>query len=377
MSEGYVKTSANNVNDLLNQIVGQAVVHGWTQLHLGAHGREPADVFPQLGRRGHISKDGVVVNLASFPAFDGQNGGTNTALAFIPERFRNGNYYWGFGNGSNGYVNPDVLALNVSSGFDINSQWFNQPGSDRVSSDGGHEFRSIRAKDAIGNVWMFFFENPASLAVICEVRPGEFYWLTAGNIDKGSDVGTAQFYGASLTSQNLGNGYPTSLDGVQVRCTHAEAAPVRFNGWGGWVPSPVRVYGWNTYSPADGDEVPSYPSWRHNTSNIPNDNLVPEVTMGYDSLTGRMWLHPVRAYINRRGGGRSYLGVIPHVHYCTMSHFVGEEVISIGGVEYMIFPASWRSTPYDWDEGELTYLQWGPWYRNSTQGTGIAVRRPN
>ena len=42
MSEGYVLTSALNVNDLLNQIIGQAAVHGWSQNFLGGLGPERA-----------------------------------------------------------------------------------------------------------------------------------------------------------------------------------------------------------------------------------------------------------------------------------------------------------------------------------------------
>lgn len=374
MSEGYVKSSANNVNDLLNQIVGQAVVHGWTQHHLGPQGGDQ-ELSPQLGRRGHISKDGVVINLASFPGGAGQNGAANTAGGIIPPAHRNGNYSWGFGNSSNGYVNPDVLAINVSSGYDINRPWYSQPGSDRLDEEGRFEFRTIRAKDAIGNVWMFFYENPAAIAVVCEIRPGEFYWLMGGNILKEYSLDVAQFYGASLTSQGLGNGYPDTLAGVQVRAIHPNAAPTRFNGWGGYVPSPARGYGSGVYNPAVGDEVPAYPVWQSNSS-VPNDDQVPEPTRGYDPLTGRMWLHPVRAYINKSGGGRSYIGAIPYVHYCTTSHFVGEEVVTVGGEEYMIFPANWRASPYDWDVTTASYAQWGPWYRNNTRGSGIALRRP-
>ena len=38
MAEGYVFTSATDVNDLLNQIVSQAAVHGWTQHRLDGLG---------------------------------------------------------------------------------------------------------------------------------------------------------------------------------------------------------------------------------------------------------------------------------------------------------------------------------------------------
>lgn len=374
MAEGYVKTSANNVNDLLNQIVGQAVAHGWTQHHLGEQGGDQP-LSPQLGRRGHISKDGVVINLASYPGSGTQNGGAATSGGMVRPQDRHEGYNWGFGNNNSGWVNPDALAICASSGFlEGEHWWYRQPGADQLTND-THYLRVIRAKDAIGNVWMFFHENPAALSVVCEVRPGHFYWLTGGNIQTDYPLEVAQFYGASLAPHQLGNGYPSTLGGVQVRAVHPNAAPTRQHGWGGYVPSPDIGYGPGIYSPAVGAEVPAYPT-QIRSSSTPNDDLVPEPTRGYDPLTGRFWPHPVRAYMNKVGGGRSYIGVIPHIHFCTTSHFVGEEVVSIGGDEYMIFPANWRSSPYGWDVTTTSYDVWGPWYRNNTRGTGIAIRRP-
>ena len=59
MAEGYVFTSATDVNDLLNQIISQAAVHGWSQNELST--------FSSAGRRGHISKDGVTLNFCYQP----------------------------------------------------------------------------------------------------------------------------------------------------------------------------------------------------------------------------------------------------------------------------------------------------------------------
>lgn len=60
MAEGYVFTSATDVNDLLNQIISQAAVRGWTQ-------NTELSTFSSAGRRGHISKDGVTLNFCSMP----------------------------------------------------------------------------------------------------------------------------------------------------------------------------------------------------------------------------------------------------------------------------------------------------------------------
>ena len=78
MAEGYVFTSATDVNDLLNQIISQAAVHGWTQNELST--------FSSAGRRGHISKDGVTLNFCSMPGPNADTGNTNTILDTIIPR---------------------------------------------------------------------------------------------------------------------------------------------------------------------------------------------------------------------------------------------------------------------------------------------------
>lgn len=370
MAEGYVFTSAADVNDLLNQIVSQAAVHGWSQRHLGGLGAS--------GRRGHISKDGVFVNLASAQTIaTDASAGTTLLNTIIPsaDRASGNSYNWSQSLGGGVYVNPDVLCINGSTGYDSAVGWYRQPGAD-VQNDANPNqgrFSLIRAKGAIGKVYMFFYENPTALLVVCEVRPGEFYWLAAGNLQKDSPFTGGQYYGASLRDLNTVSAYPGQLSNMMIRVEHAEVARTRGQFWGGsYVTSPsysMPSSPWTVKSP---DRVPGY--WVHHSST--NPSLWSEVQdRGYDPASGRLWLHPPLTYAVRPNDSKSLIGVLPHVHYSTVENFVGADIVTIGGEEYMVFPANWRKSPYS--RNDTTDSSLGvPWYRNNHYGSGFAARKP-
>lgn len=380
MSEGYVLTSALDANDLLNQIVGQAAVHGWTQNFLGALGSN--------SRRGHISKGGVTVNFASVLANTTSNvGGQNALNEVISSGSRDPalSYAWAYSvyvAPNQVWANPDVLAINAGSGFNGGLAWHAQPGADRKddgSSSGYSRFNLIRCKGAIGRVHMFFFEDPVAIFVVAEVRPGEFYWLAAGMLDKDYPFEGGQFYGASLLDTGPGNAVPRSFAAIRTRCTHPEAITQRGNGWGeNYQPAPDEgYYSWPNTPPLY--YLPGYWSeYINGQTEVTNQDRAGEVQRGYSPSTGRLWAAPPRTYVHRAGSGHSYLGVLPHTHFTTVSHFIGGEVVSLGGVEYMIFPFNWRTSPYDWDvtSGGLGGGSLGPWYRNNCRGSGFMLRKP-
>lgn len=380
MSEGYVLASATDVNDLLNQIVSQAAVHGWTQNFLGGLGT--------TGRRGHISREGVTINLASVTVNTTSSTDAGRALnEVIPAADRDTalSYSWGYAYGSpTQYANPDILCINASTGYDGGLAWYKQPGADR-KNDGANtnvgRFQCIRAKSAIGKVHMFFYDNPACIVVICEVRPGEYYWLMGGNLQKDYTFDGGQFYGASLWDYQPGNSYPVSTYNVQTRVGDAQALKARGNGFGcSFQAHPDEGYfnaGSSGANPAENYYVPAIRTL-YNGNSFPNDDQVSEVQRGYDEATGRLWLGVPKTYALRVGGGTSYLGVLPHMFYTTTQTFVGGETVSLGGVEYMVFPFNWRASPYDWDitTGGIAAGVNGPWYRNNTRGVGLALRKP-
>lgn len=375
MAEGYVLVSALNANDLLNQLVGQAAAHGWTQNFLGAHGAN--------SRRGHISKGGVTVNLASILVdTTASNGGTNALNEIIPAVNRDTSltYIWDYNYGWGQWANPDVLCISAGTGYDGGLAWFLQPGADRKDDAAGASigrFQTIRCKGAIGKVHMFFFEDPVAFVVVAEVRPGESYWLSAGMLHKDYEFAGGQFYGASLLDTGPGNATPRAFGAIRTRCDEAQALTQRGNRWGSnYQTSPDEGYANFTNNPP-AFYLPG--TWtEYSSSGTPNDDRVSEVQLGYEPATGRLWAGVPRTYVHRVGGGHAYLGVLPHIHYTTVSHFIGGEVVSVGGVEYMIFPFNWRASPYDWDQTAVGVGGGspGPWYRNGCRGSGMLLRKP-
>lgn len=373
MSEGYVFTTALDVNDLLNQIVGQAAAHGWTQHLLAGNGAN--------GRRGHISKDGCVINLASNIASNVNGGGTTNLNEVIPVGARDSalSYSWNAGIVSGGYFQPDALCINAGTGYNGSLPWYGQPGADCKSDaePGVARFRVVRAKGAIGAVHMFFFEDPAAIVVIAEMRSGQFYWLAGGNLLKDYDFPGGQFYGASLPDTSLQNGTPAGLEGALLRCAQAQAVPGRGNSWGGYFSSPLRSVGPASDIPA-GEKVPG-PFVRIVGGSTPNSDSVDQVQRGYSTSTGRLWASPPRCYTNRVGGGKSYLGLVPHCHFITTLSFVGGETVSVGGVEYMTVPWNFRESPYNWNTRGLSAIDpaQAAFTRNSGAGSGWMIRKPS
>ena len=375
MAEGYVFSSATDVNDLLNQIISQAAVHGWTQNELST--------FSSVGRRGHISKDGVTLNFCSMPGPNADGGGTNTVLnTIIPpaDQFQSsGAYVWRYylGSPTNAHYCPDVICLNAGTGYSSGSPWYRQPGADVMAgAENQGRFSVMRAKGAVGKVHMFFFDDPSAIFVFAEVRAGEWYWLAGGNLLKDYEYGGGQFYGASMRDVNIISASPFSFSAMEHRVTEASALVTRGNGWGsGYQSAPDYQVVGNTYQLPDGRWLPGY-YLAHYPGGAPNEDDTSQVQLrGYDAATGRLWIHPPFAYVSRVEGGSSYLGVLPHVHYSTTEAFVGGEVVSIGGVEYMILPFNWRASPWDRDASQTSALSLC-WTRNNNNGAGAAIRKP-
>ena len=375
MAEGYVFTSATNVNDLLNQIISQAAVHGWTQHELS--------VFAGSGRRGHISKDGVTLNFCSMLGPNAETGNVTTVLnSIIPleDQFQqNGLYQWRFYLGISPvtFYCPDVICINAGTGYGAMTPWYRQPGADVMEGANNQgRFSVIRGKGAIGKVHMFFFDNPSAIFVFAEMRAGEWYWLAGGNLQKDYEYDGGQFYGASMRDNNIIWEYPFSFSAMEHRVTAAGVSTTRGNGWGsGYQSAPDRKVGGSWYQLPQGRWLPGYYMAHYHVPGANDDDTSQVQLRGYDGATGRLWIQPPYAYATRTDGGSSYLGVLPHVHYSTTEAFVGGEVVSIGGVEYMILPFNWRMTPWDRDTSDApaTTLCWG---RNNNNGAGIAVRKP-
>lgn len=376
MAEGYVFTSATDVNDLLNQIISQAAVHGWTQNELST--------FSSAGRRGHISKDGVTLNFCSMPGPNAETGYVNTILnTIIPpaDQFQSsGSYQWRYSLGTiptNTFYCPDVICINAGTGYSGGSPWYRQPGADVMAAANNRgRFSVLRAKGAIGKVHMFFFDNPSAIFVFAEVRAGEWYWLAGGNLQKDYEYAGGQFYGASMRDNDIISEAPFSFSAMEHRVTDAGVVVTRGNGWGSVyqsAPDTKAFSGW--YQVPQGRWLPGY-YMAHYNSTLANEDDTSQVQLrGYDGATGRLWVQPPYAYAGRVDGGSSYLGVLPHVHFSTTEAFVGGEVVSIGGIEYMILPFNWRMSPWDKD----TYAAAATslcWTRNNHNGAGIAVRKP-
>lgn len=379
MAEGYVFSSATDVNDLLNQIISQAAVHGWTQNELST--------FSSTGRRGHISKDGVTLNFCSMPGPNAETGNVNTILnTIIPpaDQYQTaGLYQWRYSLGTsptNTFYCPDVICINAGTGYSSGSPWYRQPGADVMAAANNQgRFSVLRAKGAIGKVHMFFFDNPSAIVVFAEVRAGEWYWLAGGNLQKDYEYSGGQFYGASMRDGNIISAFPFSFSAMEHRVTEASVPVTRGNGWGSSYQSApdYQVLG-NFYQLPEGRWLPGYYMAHYTDAStpVPNQDDTSQVQLrGYDGATGRLWIQPPYAYVTRNEGGSSYLGVLPHVHYSTTEAFVGGEVVSIGGVEYMILPFNWRLSPWDKDMSQTAAASLC-WTRNNNNGAGAAIRKP-
>ena len=375
MAEGYVFTSATDVNDLLNQIISQAAVHGWTQNELST--------FSSAGRRGHISKDGVTLNFCSMPGPNADTVNVNTILnTIIPpaDQYQySGSYQWRYSLGTSPatYYCPDVICINAGTGYSSGSPWYRQPGADVMAANNNQgRFSVLRAKGAIGKVHMFFFDNPSAIFVFAEVRAGEWYWLAGGNLQKDYEYAGGQFYGASMRDNNIISEAPFSFSAMEHRATDAGVVVTRGNGWGSVYQSApdTKVFS-NSYQVPQGRWLPGYYKAHYGDSQANTDDTSQVQLRGYDGATGRLWIHPPYAYAARAGGGSSYLGVLPHVHYSTTEAFIGGEVVSIGGVEYMVLPFNWRASPWDKDAYN-TQAASLCWTRNNHNGAGAAIRKP-
>lgn len=363
MAEGFVQTSATDANDLLGQIVSQAMLHGWEQHLLGP-------IAGGAGRRGHFSKDGVTVNLASRLAATRDNIGD-----VVPPQDRFGDYY--SHDTYYRWKGHDILLINAGTGYDPEAGWHLQPDAPTGSpSDTKARFDAILSNGTIGRVYMFFYDNPAALVVVTEARPGKFNWLAAGNLAKDSAFQGGQFFGAS---HGMPVGAPRQLDALNVRVVDSKVSAPYGGAWGGsWVPkvsavadspgiqSGLRVPGfWIIGTAMSGDQI-----------GITQHNDV--VANGYDAATGRLRLHAVHAFANRADVGKSYLGSVPNLHFSTTSAFTGGDIVSIGGEDFMIFPANYRYPTYAPDRvGTVNDASETPGFNyNNHAGTGIALRKP-
>lgn len=378
MAEGYVISSAVDANDLLNQIVSQAALHGWTQHSLGGLGAN--------GRRGHISRDGVTINLASATTIATGAGDTSAVLnTVIPLADRahsngtggSGNWSWSAHLGGAVYAIPDVLCINASTGYDGAVNWYRQPGAPFQNGAPQYgTFGLIKSKGAIGKVHMFFYDNPAMIFVVAETQTGVRQWLCGGNLSKDYAFTGGQMYGAStVTPSSMSSDIPSQLDVMQIRVVAGDLETSALgNGWGS---SMVAKYDRQVLpgaTPIVGQRVPQY--WVAHTG--PTVNQFSDVVENaYDEPTGRIWFNPAWCYALRPNTTRSYIGELKHVHYSTVSRFPGEDLVTVGGVEYMIFPANFRPSPYDPNVTAISTSDApAPYRRSGHYGSGFALRRP-
>lgn len=378
MAEGYVISSAVDANDLLNQIVSQAALHGWTQHSLGALGAN--------GRRGHISRDGVFVNLASAVTISTASSNITAVLDTITplaDRYNpngsggNGSWNWDSNLGSGVYAIPDVLAINASTGYDSMVNWYRQPGAPfRNGSPQYGLFGLIKSKGAIGRVHMFFYDSPAMIFIVAETQTGYRQWVCGGNLAKDYEFTGGQLYGAStMAPHSMATDIPSQLDALSVRISAADLeASTQGNAWGSSIVAKYDRQILPNNAEPSGQRFPQY--WvAHSGPEVSQFSDV--VEQAYDEPTGRIWFNPVWVYAARPNNTRSYVGDLKHLHYSTVSRFPGADLVTVGGVEYMIFPANVRPSPYNPNLTALSSTTYPSPYRASGHyGSGFALRRP-
>lgn len=365
MAEGFVHLTQVRAVDLLAQLAVEAEARGWEVLHVSS---------PGGSSRVHLRNGSLYLNFAAAHNVTGYG----PLLPFAD----------GDGQG-NGWPGHDRLLMNASESFDPDLPWYFQPGSSRagISSTDPSGVVGIKA-DYCGlsgagsalNAYLFFYDNPAALAVVWEPVKGCFQWLLAGQLDKAYDFQGGQYFGASVGVRAESWNMARPLHKILVRVDHPEVVyprPEYPDRWRtGWVaPAAREISDQFPYQMSDrqsGQAVPG--AWRVTDGSLVVNSDV--VNRAWEPTSGRMWTQPVRAYANRTDNTKSFIGFVPHVQHISTEVVTGATPLQFGGVEYLGFPVSARFSPFATDAA-TTSSPWTPSiFMSNWYGLGFMLRKP-
>ena len=293
----YQTGVASSPTDLLDQFVAFLVAQGWTTL---AHAADGA------GKRAHLSKAGLFVNLRSAlnetsPAFSHYNTGGYSPVA------RTG------------------LGVNVGSGYDAGKNWRAQPGVPSTlyaSYITGQD--AALAHTAAGTISYHAFDDGAdNIVLVASNAAGGFTHLAFGpSVHKlGAGAGGAYFFAESLATTYSGYSSAIPLAGIGFVQAAVDSTPA--GAWLGVNASLGRACASeSSYLPV---QFPTHAQ------------LGP---VGVSAMSNQANLLPINVLAARDGGGWSYLGMVPNVYRCDAvgAGFAAGQVYTVGNESYMLFP---------------------------------------
>ena len=376
MAEYFETGSASDYNDLLNKLRNSMTTHGgWTQ-------QDHSSVGVSGGYRSHLSKGTLKANLRS-----GFNGEVPVPSANRSTRL--GTWWWNFG----GFA-PDYIALNLSTGFNLSLDWYNQPGAPGASEGRGLGVM-INGKGSVSRYWLFLLENPDAVYLVVEVHPNKFQHLGFGKlvlaqqIEEGGEffAATRRFSDTSNELNDPWSGYygdqagGSSTESVRRMTGYFRVqderitAPDDLDGWGkGYIDSAVPERSNNIMSPSYGMPLSGVPQlsgpYRTSPSSTNYNNAL---TLSWIADESRSLLFPISCWKNYRGF--TPIGHLPHLARISMQPYLAGDLIAGVGEPWLAFPGHAKAIPYS----KLSYGNAANYPPDSSYnyfGTGYAIRRP-
>lgn len=330
----YQTGTATSATDLLDKLRIFLVANGWTQ---------NGDAADGTGRRVHLSKSGVFVNLRSFADEQGVY----------------------FGNNGTGGVGHAGIALNSGTAYSGAAAWENQTGVP-VTISGANRLTSVMAMNtgAISAYYMFCDATGDNVCLVALRSAGVYAHLFFGvTVTKGNTWTGGAYFGASRQGNNLNNGFSnTTSDGGTLASASCPGASLTNNALGMFLRADVDAFTGLWLSCGLSTTTTQYPGKRMMTpvGTTSADNAVPTDMVSYgqgfngpsgqlaaqNGLQGRATsllnsgavLLPVSVWAERTAGGWSLAGTIPNIFATNaVNHAAGSEY-SISTDVYLVFP---------------------------------------
>lgn len=376
MAEYFETGSASDYNDLLNKLRNAMTTHGgYSQQDHTASGVSG-------GYRSHLSKGTLKVNLRS-----GFNGEVPVGVAYRSTRL--GSWYWGAG----GYA-PDYIALNLSTGFNLSAEWFNQPGAPGASESRGLGVM-INGKGSVSRYWLFILEDPDAVFLVVEVHPNQFHHMGFGKlrlsqqIEEGGEFfcATRRFSDTSGPLNDPWSGYYYDVsagagsDGARRMTGYFRvqderiAVPDDLDGWGkGFIDSAVPERS-SISSSSYGMVMAGIPQltgpYRSNSQTTPYVNALTESWLDDES---RSLMYPIACW--KGYNGQSLIGHIPHLARISMEPYIAGDLVAGVGDPWLAFPGHCKRVPYNTNVYSDTPGTYPPNHLYNYFGTGYAIRKP-
>lgn len=372
MANYYETGSAPDINNLLGKLRTALAANGWTVNYNDNEGSSG-------GQRVHVSKGGMAVNFRT--GFNNE-----VPVANVAERnSRQGtwNWNWVWGNPQQTY-RPNWLFFNVSTGLNMSRSWHNQPGGPGSSELKGLA-SGIVCTGSISRYWIFINENPDTVLLIAEVRPGKFEhiafgrliltqniqaggeWFSGSRIMNRSYTNPQEVANGRLTTSYVGDDTASMFRVVDTRWT----APDQMDGWNQnlMTPGVPNSWGQGNFWALLGVPVPD------SSVQVPSvQGYYNVIDVAYLDDEGRSILHPIGCYKYMETSGLTLVGYLGHIARTSLKAYVAGDPIAGVGETYMAFPSHERLSPWN-----VTVFGSSP-SDPSTQsynfyGTGIAVRK--